>query len=124
MSRAFDPGTLELLDRTREVQIVTTRPDGKRPSTTIWVVVDDGEPYIRSYRGDRALWYRDALERPDGVELQVAELRLPVRPVPATDDLSVARCSSALERKYACDPSTPAMVGEAVIDTTLRLEPR
>jgi hypothetical protein len=124
VSRKFDRETLRLLDRVREVEVVTTRPDGRRAQTTIWVVVDEDEAYIRSFRGAGALWYRDAVERPDEVQLIADEMRLRVRAVSAIDDLSIARCSSALERKYAGDPSTDAMVDEDVIDTTLRLEPR
>jgi hypothetical protein len=124
LSESFDREVMGMLDREREVEVVTTRPDGSRASTTIWVVVDEDRAFIRSYHGARAKWYRDALDRPDEVELVVAGTVLPIKPVPATDDLSIARCSSALERKYAGDPSTDAMVDEEVIDTTLRLEPR
>jgi hypothetical protein len=124
LSAQFDADTLRSLDGAREVEIITTRPDGARAETTIWVVVDGEDVFIRSFRGPGARWYRDATERPAEVELEVDGRRLPVTPVPATDDLSIARCSSALERKYAGDPSTDAMVSEEVIDTTLRLEPR
>jgi hypothetical protein len=124
LSRQFDRETLRLLDRAREVEIVTTRPDDSRAKTTIWVVVDEANAYIRSYRGSNARWYRDAIERPEQVQLIVDEMRLRVRPVPATDDLSIARCSSALERKYAGEPETDEMVDEEILDTTLRLEPR
>jgi hypothetical protein len=123
VTRRLDRETLRLLDRTREVEIVTVRPDGRHAQTTIWVVVDEDEAYIRSYRGSGALWYRDVVERPD-IQLLADGMRLRIRAVPATDDLSIARCSSALERKYAGDPSTDAMVDEEILDTTLRLEPR
>ena len=123
-TRSFDQQTLALLDDEREVSIETVKPDGSRQRTVIWVVVDGGDAFIRSWRGDRARWYQAALDRPDEVSLEVAGRSLAVRPVSATDDLSVARCSSALERKYAGDPATPAMVREEVLGTTLRLEPR
>jgi hypothetical protein len=120
----FDDQTLQLLDREREVRIETTRPDGSTMRTIIWVVVDREEAFIRSWRGDRAYWYQAALDRPADVALWVDGRRLDVRAVPATDDQSVARCSSALERKYAGDPSTPSMVREEILGTTLRMEPR
>ena len=123
-SRPFDRQTLALLDEEREVTIETFKPDDSRQRTTIWVVVDDGEAYIRSWRGERAHWYQAALDRPDDVSLKVGPRMLAVRPLPAIDDISVARCSSALERKYAGDPATPAMVREEVLGTTLRLERR
>lgn len=124
MSRKLDRETLALLDRQREADIVTRRPDGSLMRTTIWVVVDGDEAYVRPWRGSRAHWFQAALDRPADVELIADEMHLRVRPVPATDDLSVARCSSALERKYAGDPATEAMVSEEILDTTLRLEPR
>lgn len=120
----FDRQTLELLEQQREVDIVTRPPDGSEQQTTIWIVVEDGEAYVRSFRGPRARWFRAALERPDKLDLIVADRRLPVRAQPATDEVSIARCSSGLQRKYAGHPSTDAMVREEVLETTLRLEPR
>jgi hypothetical protein len=124
LSRKLDRETLALLDGQREVDIVTRRPDGSRTRTTIWVVVDGDDAYIRSWRGAGARWYQAVLDRPADVELIADQLHLRLRAVPAADDLSVARCSSALERKYAGDPATEAMVREDVLETTLRLEPR
>ncbi len=120
----FDQPTLELLEHAREVDIETIRPDDRRRRTTIWAVVDEGDVFARSWRGDRAHWFQAALDRPDEVALLADGRRLPVRAVPATDDRSVARCSSGFERKYAGDPATPAMVRAEILGTTLRLEPR
>lgn len=121
---AFDRQTVALLEREREVEIVPTLPDGSRLSVTIWVVVDDGDAFIRSWRGAGARWYRAAIERPDDVELVAAGRRVPVRVVPTADPDSVARCSAGYEAKYAGHPSTPRMVRDEVLDTTLRVEPR
>ena len=115
---------LAALDTAREVKVETTWPDGTTHRTTIWVIVDEGDAFVRSVRGDRAMWWQSAVDRPDEVALIVDGRRLPVRAVPATDDLSVARCSSGLERKYAGDPATESMVREHVLGTTLRLDPR
>jgi hypothetical protein len=120
----WDRDTLALLDREREVDIVTRLPDEGTQRTTIWVVVDGDAAFIRSWRGARAKWFQAAVDRPAEVELLVADQRLPVRAVLATDDLSVARCSSALERKYAGADATGAMVREEVLETTIRLDPR
>lgn len=122
--RRFDQATLELLDREREIRIETVLPDGRTQRTTIWVVVDRGEVFVRSWRGARAHWFQAAVDKPDELVVLVAGQRLEVRAIPATDDDSVARCSSGLERKYAGDPSTRFMVREEILNTTLRLEPR
>ncbi|MDQ3937313.1 MAG: DUF2255 family protein, partial [Chloroflexota bacterium] len=91
--------------------------------TTIWVVVDQGDVFVRSLRGDRAHWFQAALDRPNEVRLALDGQTVAAHVVPAADDESVARCSSALERKYAGDPSTRSMVSEEILGTTLRLEP-
>jgi hypothetical protein len=120
----FDTRTLEVLDKAMEVEIETLRPDGMPRMTTIWLIVDRGEVFVRSWKGDRGYWYQGAIDSPDDVTLHVAGRAIPVRVIPAIDNSAINRCSVALERKYAGDPSTPAMVRPAVLGTTLRLEPR
>ena len=42
-----------------ELRIAALRPDGTlRNPVTIWVVREDNELYVRSYKGAGALWYR------------------------------------------------------------------
>jgi nitroreductase len=120
---AFDPPTLAKLDEAWEVDIETrAAPDASAHRTTIWIVVEDGEALIRTFKGPRSRWYREALARPS-VGLYVGDERLAVRIVPAASAQWVARCSFALARKYARDPSMPAMVAPDVLETTLRLMP-
>lgn len=119
----FDADVLKLLEAEREVDIETTLPDDRTQRTTIWVVVSDGDAFVRSWRGARARWYQAAVDRPVEVALWVAGRRLPAVAILATDGESVARCSAALEEKYAGDPSTPSMVRPEILGTTIRLEP-
>jgi hypothetical protein len=119
----FPDDVLDLWDRTGEVDIETHAADGTVHRTIIWVVVVDGIPYIRSYRGATARWYREITADPDGT-IVADDRRIEVRAVPATDDASVEACSRGFWVKYPEDPATPAMVALAVLDTTLRLEPR
>lgn len=119
----FGPEVLEALDASEEVEIETPRPDGRRPRTVIWVVVDRSDVFVRSVRGERGVWWRAAVEQPEEVALIVGDRRHRVRAVPATDDESIARCSAALASKYASDPSTRSMLRRRVLSTTLRLEP-
>jgi hypothetical protein len=111
---------LSLLAREVEVDIETARPDGAPRRTTIWVVVVDGAPYIRSYRAQRGMWYRDVLREPRAAIL-AAGRRIPVTAVAATDPASVAACSRGFEDKYAGDPAVPAMNRTEALATTLRL---
>ena len=110
------------MDRTSEVEIETSRPGGPIHRTIIWVVVDDGEVFIRSYRGPDARWYREALAQPS-VALHVDGRRIDATAVPAADPRSIERTSTALVRKYPGDPATPRMNRPEVLDLTLRLEP-
>lgn len=119
----FPADVLDILARTIEVDIETHAPDGTVHRTIIWVVVTDGIAFIRSYRGADARWYREITADPRSAII-VADRRLEVRAVPATDAVSVDACSRGFAAKYAGDPSTPAMVAPRILDTTLRLEPR
>jgi len=119
----FDPTTLRLLDGRLEVDIETIRPDGSPRRTTIWVMVDGQDVFIRSWRGERGYWFQSATEPDAQVALIVDEERLPVSVHWATDPASVARCSRQLERKYAHSASLPDMLLPVVLLTTLRLEP-
>jgi hypothetical protein len=122
--KSFDRETLDLLDRRREVRIETSRPDGTRRRTIIWVVVDGDEVFIRSVRGDRGYWYQAALDDPDSVALLVGDRLIDVRPTPATDEAAVERFSHGVRRKYGKGASVEAMVQPETLGTTLRLEPR
>lgn len=105
-----------------EVDIETRSQAGETHRTVIWIVVRDGEVYVRSYRGERGRWYREAAADPD-VAIHVDGRSIPARAVAATDAASVEACSAGLEEKYQGDPSTPAMVAPDVLSTTLRLVP-
>lgn len=118
----FDAADLAVLAATDEIDIETRSVDGSIHRTIIWVVVDGADVFVRSYLGARARWYREALADPD-VALHVDGRRLPCRAVPAPDDISVARTSAGLERKYANASETPDMVRPEILPTTLRLVP-
>jgi hypothetical protein len=121
----FDAATLRRIDAAREVDIESTRPDGTSRTTTIWAIVDEGDVFVRSWKGDRGYWYQAALDRPDELALMVAGERLPVRAVIANDAVSIARCSTGLSKKYrGAGASLSGMLLPRVLPTTLRLEPR
>jgi hypothetical protein len=117
----FDADTLRAL---RDTEEVTIRTD-KRPATAvvIWVVVADGEVFVRSVRGAKGRWYRD-LAAGGSATLEVAGRRLAVQATPATDQASIARASREYLRKYQSSPYAQTVVRAEVLPTTLRLEPR
>ena len=120
----FDPELVELLHRTKVVEIETSRSaGGEVRSTVIWVVVDvDGRALVRSVRGQRGRWYRDLLANPDGA-LRVGRRRIPVHADPA-DEGAIAACTDALRAKYASSRgSLASMIRDEVLRTTLVLAP-
>lgn len=121
---AFDPGLLERLRDGIEVDIETRASAGAPPHRTIiWVVVDDGDRVlIRSYRGATARWFREAMSGTP-TALVIGDEVVPVTVQHARDEERIRACSVELERKYAGDPATPAMVRDEVLDTTLELLP-
>jgi hypothetical protein len=119
---ALDQDTLELLDQSREVEMRTPRRDGSMSSRPIWVVVVDGDAYVRSYRGARGAWYRRALADGSAV-LGVGGRTLEVVVQPTADDELNRRVSEAFRAKYgARSPgSTETMVSPEITRTTVRL---
>jgi hypothetical protein len=125
MSDSFDAETLRLLDETREVRIETRRDeDSPEHRTIIWVVVVEGEVFVRSLRGPRGRWYREISSNPEGA-LHVRDYRLPVQAVPATEGAIVDAVSAAFRSKYqqTSPASTETMVRPETLPTTLKLSP-
>ena len=119
---SFSPTELDLIDRAQEVEIETQPPDGPAHRATIWAIVDDGQVFIRSWRGESARWYREARANP-AVALHVDGQRLTATAIPATDPDAVERTSAGFRAKYPPGKSVDDMVRPEVLDTTLRLEP-
>ncbi len=125
MNGQFDPETLCLLDGTQEVHIETRRNEGSPTHRTIvWVVVVDGEAFVRSVRGPKGRWYREISTNTDGA-LQVADRRISVRAAPATDRPTTEAVSDAIRSKYEREwpGPTAAMVRPDALPTTLKLSP-
>jgi hypothetical protein len=118
----MDQATLELLDTAIEVDARTPRRDGSASSRPIWIVVVDGFPYVRSYRGERGAWYRRA--RADGeLEIVAGNTTIGARVEPVADEELNQRIDDAFRAKYGrrSPASTEAMVVPEVVATTLRL---
>jgi hypothetical protein len=125
MARTFDQATLDKLDQTDEIEIETRRSDtAPTHRTTIWIVVDGGEVYVRSVRGPAGRWYRELVANPRGA-VHADGLVFAVQAQAASDAATNARVSAALQRKYEgrWPGPTAAMLTAEVVPTTLRLEP-
>ena len=118
---SFEPEDLARLAAAKEVEIETQAPDGPAHRTIIWIVVDGPDTFVRSYLGERARWYREAVANP-AVAIHVDGRRLSATAIPATDPDSVERVSAGFRAKYAPGADTTAMATQ-YLETTLRLEP-
>ena len=118
----FEESDLAAIAAEKEVDIETTSGSGETHRTIIWIVEQDGEVYVRSYRGPRGRWYREALADP-AVAVHVRGRRVPATAVPATDAASVEACSEGLRAKYPRSQSLRAMLVDEVLPTTLKLVP-
>ena len=117
----FDSALLDALGEAHEVVLRT----GKRPgvAVVIWVVVADGDVFVRSVRGSRGRWYRDLVENPSAT-LEVGDRKTAVRAMAAADPQSVERASRAYLKKYEPSPYAKSIVQAKTLPTTLRLEPQ
>ncbi|HVA85997.1 MAG TPA: nitroreductase/quinone reductase family protein [Candidatus Saccharimonadales bacterium] len=120
---AFRPTDLHDLDVAREVRIETHRPDDNVQSTVIWIVVDDGDVFVRSVHGEAARWYQQAIANPD-VTIDDSGRRLEARAVPVHDADSIRRINEALKPKYTGDDGFESMFEPAALLANFRLEPR
>jgi hypothetical protein len=117
----LDVADLDQIGVAREV-LVETRRGQRTYRTIIWVVVDAGEVFVRSVRGESGRWYQRALADPE-VALLVDGKRFGFLARTANDPDSIRRTSEALRLKYAPGCSYDSMVRPEVLDTTLRLDP-
>ena len=118
----FEESDRAAMAAAEEVEIETRTPSGDQRRTIIWIVEQDGEVYVRSVRGPRGRWYREALVDP-GVAIHVDGRRVVARALPATDAASVEACSEALREKYRGDYSLGSMLEAETLPTTMKLVP-
>jgi hypothetical protein len=122
MSGTFPDLVIQRLDVAKEVDMETRSPEGKVHKVTIWIVVADGVPYVRSVRGKKGRWYRELTANGQGV-LHVGTRQVGVRPVAVRETALIDDVSAALWKKYAKTSSLFSMLRLATLDTTLRLDP-
>jgi hypothetical protein len=120
---SFADNDLARLREAEEIDIETQAPEGQVKRTTIWIVVAEGEAFVRSVNGERGEWYRAALANP-AVAVRVDGRSLAATAIRATDPASIERVSDAFESKYArYGASLASMLQPHTLPTTLRLEP-
>jgi hypothetical protein len=122
------PWTSEELDRVgaaEELRIASMRSDGtlRRP-TTVWVVRDGDDLYVRSVYGPESSWFRGTQVRHEG-HVSAGGVEKDVSFVAAADD-SAGEIDSAYGEKYARYPQSyvDGVTTPQARSTTLRLVPR
>jgi hypothetical protein len=83
------------------VYIVTADEDGSSRETKIWLVVVDGQPYIRT----GSTRWKDNIERNPDVALRIDEAEYPLRAEFVTDTALFARVQQAFRDKYGFSDS-------------------
>jgi hypothetical protein len=122
---AWTSDELDQIGTADELELTTLRSDGTpRKPVTIWVVRNGDDLFIRSWRGERAAWFRSAQARHQG-HIQAGGIDRDVLFVDAAEDLN-DQIDAAYRTKYT--PVAPSHVGPMVSRqaraTTLKLEPR
>jgi hypothetical protein len=120
----FDHRTIDRMARADEVELRVTMGSGAETSRPIWIVVVDGDAYVRSYRGEAGAWYR-RVRRGVAAQLGVDGNTLDVRFEPVERGPIDARVSDAYDHKYGARMPGPtqAMLTDEVIATTLHVSP-
>ncbi|MFF3689663.1 DUF2255 family protein [Streptomyces sp. NPDC002187] len=105
-----------------EIVLWVRHANGRWSARTVWVVVLDGDAYVRSAFGRRSAWYRRVLRHAD-TEVEVAGVRLSVTLRPVDDRELVQRVSGAYRAKYGLSWPGPveSMNGHEAAATTMRL---
>jgi hypothetical protein len=114
------------LRATQEVLLGTTSPSGARHDTKLWIVVVDGEPYLRSMNGPGARWYREALRDGDAEMLLLddRDKRLRVHAAHFDDPATLAQVSKAIKKKYGWTHPQylPRFLDDESVAATLHLD--
>jgi hypothetical protein len=102
------------------IEVVTADPDGETRTTKVWLVVVDGEGYLRT--GDTR-WFGN-LERDPGLLLRVEGTEHPLRAFFVTDPPLRGRVIQAFRDKYGWEDRLLGLFGDDADARIIRLDPR
>lgn len=126
MTAAWTKDELSRIEQADELRIAPLRGDGtSRDETTIWVVRDGDDLYVRAYRGREGAWYRDATDRHQG-RISSGGVTKDVMLAEADDVALAERLDAAYRSKYGHYSATyvDPMVADGARNATLKLVPR
>lgn len=116
---------LNTIGNAEELEIAPRQPDGKlRKPLPVWVVLVNGNLYVRSYRGRAGAWFRAAQATHEG-RIRAGGVEKDVVFVEETDPAVNDRIDAAYRAKYGRYPQYVApMVTPEVRATTLKIIPK
>ena len=113
------------LKSTQEVQLETASASGAQHTTKLWIVVVEGEPYLRSMNGPGARWYKELTKagRADIVTTD-EQVRMHVGAEHVDDPATLAQVSKAIKKKYGWTHPQylPRFLDDDSVAATLRLD--
>lgn len=95
-AQAEDAIQWDRYSQVRTVEVITTNEDGSARETTVWLVVVDGQGYIRT---GNTRWGGN-IERNPEIVLRIGETELPLRVEFVTDATERDAVKSAMRAKY------------------------
>jgi hypothetical protein len=121
---AWDQTILDEIAQAEEIIVAVSRDGADTDRVPIWVVVVDGDVYVRSYKGVTSRWFRRAEADPDQVlVLGGRELDIEFVDVDRLDHINKA-IDAAYDSKYSKYDYVSAMSEPAAVEATLRVLPR
>lgn len=116
---------LNTIGNAEELEIAPRQPDGKlRKPLPVWVVLVNGNLYVRSYRGRAGAWFQTAQATYEG-RIRAGGVEKDVVFVEETDPAVNDRIDAAYRAKYGRYPQYVApMVTPEVRATTLKIIPK
>jgi hypothetical protein len=102
------------------VVILTKEEDGAPRETTVWLVVIDGQGYVRT--GDTH-WHQNIVREPQ-IGIRIAEKEYPVRAAHVTDPALRAKVHAAMREKYGFSDTFVGWFSNEEAAQIMRLEPR
>jgi hypothetical protein len=112
------------LTAAEELVLVAHRDGRETLRVPVWLVVVDGELFVRSYKGVTSMWFRRVQADADqAIVLASADLPVRFENVDRLDHVNHA-IDAEFNRKYAAYSYVSAMSAPAAVDATLRIQPR
>ncbi|MBY8881317.1 DUF2255 family protein [Actinacidiphila acidipaludis] len=122
---AWTAAELDRISGSDELDVAPLDSDGDlRPPTTIWVVRDGDELYVRSWRGQGGVWYQAARSSHAG-RITSGDIAKDVTFTEERDPVVNQRLDAAYRSKYSRYTSYVApMVADSARAATLKVQPR